>query len=314
MQRIIILLLAVLPLVPLVSSEAELYNMYLMNILLAVVVILTATESFLRNHCLYVSVIDVCLFAFLLISMISMQMKSAAWHPYIYINMSLLTVLIFLSKNIKQKDILLLKRLLICSILLMNLIILIGSIFLDGQSFGVLMNNKAGNINIIAIFLSVSICVLLHMMEHLPSLKLKILYLFFVIANCYVIYYIGCRTAYIVVASYFIFCRRSIQRFVQYLILTSGMSLCIWITFTNLSKLDSLTGRSFIIQNSMALIASNPFIGCGGIGSYAVQYPLQQVLYGQTDSVARNDAKLLYCTQERGVGVWQNEEPRQLGV
>ena len=90
-EKIYIFLLAFLPLVTLCSTEAEMYNIYLLNILI-VIFTLSATIISLQKRGMIISYIDVILAVFVILSLLCAIKNDAPVHPYIYFNFCLTIV------------------------------------------------------------------------------------------------------------------------------------------------------------------------------------------------------------------------------
>lgn len=286
-EKIYIFLLAFLPWVTLCSTEAEMYNIYLLNILI-VIFTLSATIISLQKRGMIISYIDVILAIFVILSLLCAIKNDAPVHPYIYFNFCLTILFVIVSRNIVQRHISLLWKALYCSVIPLTVIVVVFYFTTNYDNFVITVNNKMGNIGICSVFLAISICMMLYARHYIKLQWVNIVFLILALLCIYIIHKSECRTAYLVIVVYCIsglYCKNlsSIQkvfksrlnlfRLVAILFLLIS---CFFITQTNQLKENSLHGRYFILSNSVRMFCDSPLTGQGGIGSFSAKYPLCQ--------------------------------------
>lgn len=287
-KKIYILLLAFLPWVTLCSTEAEMYNIYLLNVFMAIFTFSATILSLQKGWCMTISRLDAILIAFVIISLLCAIKGNAPIHPYIYYNLFLTILFVIVSKNIIQRHISLLCKALYCNVISLTVVIIVFFFSTDYENFVVTINNKMGNTGICSIFLAISICMMLYTRHYVISRVINVLLYILSLLCILIIHKSECRTAYFTLILYCIsglFSKnlvsiqkafKSRQYFFRLATILFLLISCFFITQTNQLKENSLHGRYFILLNSIKMFCDSPLTGQGGIGSFSAKYPLYQ--------------------------------------
>ncbi len=296
LEKLFICFIAFFPFITFFGTESGMYNMYILNIMTGIATIFAAIISWHRKYCVIISRIDITIVFFILSSLLSAILNNKPIHPYTYINISFIILFIIATKNIIKNHIPFLCHTLCFSIILLVLIIVTLFFFYDLKSFFILINNKMGNTGVCAIFLAIAICIMSHMKNYAKSNYQKLSFILLMILCTYMISQCECRTALLVIAVYCFleFFQKKRRRYcstnnkkheiVFFIIATLLIGCCILITTINTSKLNSITGRLFILYNSLIMFYNNLLIGHGGFGSYATTYALHQAQWFSSHS------------------------------
>lgn len=279
LDKIYICFIAFLPFIALFDTEPQMYNMYMLNVMVGLATIYAAVISWHRKYNLIISGIDIIMVVFLTASLLSATINNKPIHLYIYVNFCCNILLIIIAKNIVQFHIPLFCRALCVSIISLSSVILIVFIFTDTKTFFIIIDNKMGNTGICAIFLAIAICIMLHFSCHTRSKYQNLALTIFIILCFYVIKQSECRTALFMVATYCLYGffqkKQDNKKFTLMIVLLVIVG-CILIISVDISKVNSIIGRHFIVRNSLGIFHSSPLVGQGGLGSFAVNHALYQ--------------------------------------
>lgn len=277
-------LLALLPYITLFDTEAEMYNIYLLNISIGFATIYACVVSWHRKYNLTISYLDLALISFISISFLSAFINNKPTHKYLYLNFYCVCFLIISIKSIVLPYISLLHKTLIFSIISLAIIISLLYMTADIGTFLVIINNKTGNTGICAIFLAIAICTMLFAIKHTKSPNKRLLFVILLLSCLYIIIQLRCRTAAVVIAAFCLletFRIKNLYNFQSarkknlmtfYIIALFMIGYCIIISSNDITKANSQIGRLFILRNIITLFHDCPLIGHGGFGSFPVSY------------------------------------------